>query len=75
MSQDATWTVAEAKAKFGELVETARTTGSQTITRNGRQTAVVVSIEEWVARDPQTGESGGVLRLVAAAGLASRRLA
>lgn len=47
MSEDATWTVAEAKAKFSELVETARTGGPQTITRNGRQTAVVVSIEEW----------------------------
>jgi prevent-host-death family protein len=47
MSEDATWTVAEAKAKFSELVETAGTTGPQTITRNGRQTAVVVSIEEW----------------------------
>jgi prevent-host-death family protein len=30
-----TWTVAEAKAKFGEVVEKARVSGPQTITKNG----------------------------------------
>jgi prevent-host-death family protein len=41
------WTVAEAKAKFSELIEQARTRGPQTITRHGRITAVVVSPAEW----------------------------
>ena len=36
------WTVAEAKAKFSQVIERART-GPQTITRNGRPAAVVVS--------------------------------
>jgi len=41
------WTVAEAKAKFSQLMEEAHTRGPQTITRNGRVTAVVVAAEEW----------------------------
>ena len=31
-----TWTVAEAKAKFSEVIERAQSGGPQTITRNGR---------------------------------------
>src|SRR5436309_6491351 len=42
-----TWTVAEAKAKLSEGIDRAETTGPQTITRNGRKTAVVVAVEEW----------------------------
>jgi len=42
-----TWTVAEAKAKFSELIERARSRGPQTITRNGHTAVVVVSAEEW----------------------------
>jgi prevent-host-death family protein len=42
-----TWTVAEAKAKFSEVVEKARVSGPQTITKNGRTAVVVVSVEEW----------------------------
>jgi prevent-host-death family protein len=41
------WTIAEAKAKFSELIEKAKTRGPQTITRRGRITAVVVAAEEW----------------------------
>jgi len=40
------WTVAEAKARFSELIERARTR-PQTITRQGQPAAVVVSAEEW----------------------------
>jgi prevent-host-death family protein len=36
------WTVAEAKAKFSQMLEQARS-GPLTITRNGRPAAVVVS--------------------------------
>lgn len=42
-----TWTVAEAKAKFSEVIDKARTSGPQTITKNGRMAVVVVSAEEW----------------------------
>ena len=49
-----TWTVAEAKAKFSEVVEEARTGGPQTITRNGRRAAVVVSAEEWERKTRRT---------------------
>jgi prevent-host-death family protein len=48
------WTVAEAKAKFSQVIERSRT-GPQTITRNGRPAAVVVSAEEWERRTSRTG--------------------
>ncbi len=41
------WTVAQAKAKLSEVIDTARAQGPQTITRNGRKAVVVVSAEEW----------------------------
>jgi prevent-host-death family protein len=50
-----TWTVAEAKAKFSELIERARDGGPQTITRHGRSAAVVVSSEEWEQRTRRVG--------------------
>src|SRR6202034_4381369 len=50
-----TWTVAEAKARFSELVDTARVTGPQTITRNGRIAVVVVSAEEWERKTHRPG--------------------
>jgi prevent-host-death family protein len=42
-----TWTVAQAKAKFSEVIEKARSLGPQTISRNGRKAAVLVAAEEW----------------------------
>jgi prevent-host-death family protein len=50
-----TWTVAEAKAKFSELIERARARGPQTITRNGRTAAVIVSAEEWERKTKRRG--------------------
>jgi len=50
-----TWTVAEAKAKFSELIESAHARGPQTITKNGRTTAVVVSADEWDRKTKRTG--------------------
>lgn len=49
------WTVAEAKAHFSDLVEKAKVQGPQTITRHGRKTAIVVSVEEWARRSPRNG--------------------
>ena len=49
------WTVAEAKAKFSELIERARETGPQTITKNGRTAAIVVSPDEWQRKTERVG--------------------
>lgn len=50
-----TWTVAEAKAKLSEVVDSARTKGPQTITKNGRKAVVVVSAEEWERKTHRPG--------------------
>jgi prevent-host-death family protein len=49
------WTVAEAKAKFSEVIERAQTDGPQTITRNGKKAAVVVAAEEWERKTKRRG--------------------
>jgi prevent-host-death family protein len=49
------WTVAEAKAKFSEVLDRAQSDGPQTITRNGKTTAVIVSAEEWARRAKREG--------------------
>jgi len=50
-----TWTVAEAKAKFSEVIDKAQSDGPQTITRNGRTTAVIVAAEEWAKKTKRQG--------------------
>ncbi|GGF01336.1 antitoxin [Aliidongia dinghuensis] len=50
-----TWTLAEAKAKFSEVVDKARASGPQTITKNGRVAVVVVSAEEWERKTRRPG--------------------
>jgi len=52
---DDIWTVAEAKAKFSEVLDRALSDGPQTITRNGKTTAVIVSAEEWARRAKRQG--------------------
>ena len=42
--------MAEAKAKFSEVVEQAQEKGPQQITKNGRPVAVLISMEEWKQR-------------------------
>ena len=51
----ATWGIAKAKAQLSDVVYQAEKTGPQTLTRSGRDVAVVVSIEEW----RRLHESGG----------------
>lgn len=41
------WSAAEAKAKFSEVVTKAEKDGPQMILRNGREAALVVSLEDW----------------------------
>jgi prevent-host-death family protein len=49
------WTIAEAKAKFGEVVEKAQSQVPQTITRLGRTAVVVVAAEEWDRKTKRIG--------------------
>ncbi len=43
------WQVQDAKTRFSELLERARSDGPQTITRHGTARAVVLSIEDYRA--------------------------
>jgi prevent-host-death family protein len=52
---EGTWTTAEAKARFSEVLDKARSNGPQVITRHGRETAVVVSTEEWKRKTTRVG--------------------
>lgn len=49
------WTVAEAKAKFSEVIERAESEGPQTITRNGKKAAVLVAADEWQRKTKRRG--------------------
>lgn len=49
------WTVAEAKAKFSEVLERAQAEGPQTITRNGRKAVVIVGADEWEKKTRRKG--------------------
>lgn len=49
------WTVAEAKAKFSELLHCVESDGPQKITRHGRTTAVVISGDEWERKAQRQG--------------------
>jgi prevent-host-death family protein len=50
----AAWTVANAKARLSELIERAQAE-PQTITRNGKPSVVVVSVEEWRRKAARKG--------------------
>ena len=66
-----TWTVAEAKAKFSEVIDRALKKGPQTVTRHGRTTAVVVAAEEW---DRRTRRTGNLAEFLASSPLRQSRL-
>ena len=51
---DDTWTVAGAKARLSEVIARAQS-GPQTITRNGKASAVVVSADEWARKVVRKG--------------------
>lgn len=71
-----TWTVAEAKAKFSELIEKAKSEGPQKITKHGRTTAVVVAAEDWKRKTERKGNLAEFLRAspLRSSGLKLRRL-
>src|SRR5216684_9279685 len=66
-----TWTVAEAKAKFSEVIDKAQSDGPQTITKNGRTTAVIVAADEW---DKKTRRKGTLADFFAASPLRGSRV-
>ena len=49
------WTVAQAKAKFSEVIHRAKAEGPQTVTCNGHTTAVIVAVEEWERKTKRKG--------------------
>jgi len=51
----ATWTVAEAKAKFSEVVQKAEKEGPQRITRRGEEAVVIVSKKDWEKKTKRKG--------------------
>ena len=51
----ADWTVANAKARFSEVLDLARDEGPQVITRNGKRAAVIVGIDEWEKKTRRKG--------------------
>jgi prevent-host-death family protein len=55
MTTKALWTVAEAKAKFSEVIELAGKQGPQTVTRHGKEAVVIVSAEEWKRKTKRKG--------------------
>ena len=55
MKRSSSWAVAQAKARLSEVIERALDQGPQTITRNGRDTVIVVSAEEWDRRTKRVG--------------------
>ncbi|HMD04297.1 MAG TPA: type II toxin-antitoxin system Phd/YefM family antitoxin [Candidatus Binatus sp.] len=60
------WQIQQAKARFSEMVERARTEGPQTVTRHGKIVAVLVPAEEY----PRLRRGGNGLKdLLAAAPL------
>jgi len=65
------WTVAEAKAKFSEVIERARAEGPQTITRNGRTAVVIVGADEW---ERKTHRAGNLAEFFAASPLRGSKL-
>lgn len=54
------WTVAAAKAHFSEVIAQAQTE-PQTITRNGRPSVIMVSVDEWQRRVERKGSLGRFL--------------
>ena len=50
-----TWTVAQAKAKFSEVIDLAQSRGPQTVTRNGRSAVVIVAADEWERKTKRQG--------------------
>jgi prevent-host-death family protein len=71
-----TWTVAEAKARFSELIHKAQLEGPQKVTKHGRTAAVIVAAEEWEQKARRKGNLAEFLAAspVRGSGLKLKRL-
>lgn len=49
-----TWTIVDAKARLSEVIERAQT-DPQVITRHGKPSAIIVSVEEWARKTERKG--------------------
>ena len=49
------WSLQDAKNRFSEVVERARTEGPQRVTKRGKDAVVVVSAQEWSRLQGQGG--------------------
>jgi prevent-host-death family protein len=49
------WSVAEAKAKFSQVIDQAQSAAPQTITRSGRPAVVIVAADEWERKTKRAG--------------------
>ncbi len=65
-ARDHVWPVADAKARFSEMIDRALSNGPQTITRKGQKTVIVVSADEWERR---TGRRGNLAEFFASSPL------
>ncbi|WP_194814448.1 type II toxin-antitoxin system Phd/YefM family antitoxin [Nocardia sp. XZ_19_385] len=52
---DIAWPLADAKARFSELVDTVEREGPQVISKHGREVVVVVPIDEWRRKSKRQG--------------------
>lgn len=68
---DPEWAVADAKARFSEMIDRVLSQGPQVITRKGKKTVVVVAAEEWERR---TRRHGNLADFFAASPLRGSRL-
>jgi prevent-host-death family protein len=69
------WTIAEAKARFSEVIDRAARKGPQTVTRRGRPAAVIVGNDEWERKTRRTGNLADFLTMspLAGSGLRAER--
>jgi prevent-host-death family protein len=51
-----TWQLKDARANFSTLVDKVIGDGPQIVTRHGKKTVIVVSIEEWMSRERRRGD-------------------
>ena len=49
------WSVADAKARFSEVIDSAQSSGAQIVTKNGREVAVIVSFDHWTKKTARKG--------------------
>jgi antitoxin Phd len=64
-----TWKLQDAKAQFSEVVRRARNEGPQHITVHGKDSVVVMSVEDFASAKVQTGQPTGAKLVTALRGL------